>query len=315
MVDCGEVLNSKAFQWLEGRINPSLVSFSYFFSGLVLLTFLKVSPIAFLGWLSLAAIPVVIYSFYYQAIVVKKWCRFCILIQGVLVLEVMAMLGGEFWSSGVNVSSVFLFMSVFSGVIIGGIIIKPMLEHEDELYRVKRDLAILKSNKETFNAALSRSKKMQDIPQGIGIMRKGENSKYQIIKVSNPFCGPCSMMHPVLESLFDKGNVDLQILFSGSRASKQNEKVIRHLMALAEKGDEVLIRSALDDWHKGKVRDYEEFGNKYKMNGELELQTEQIKIMEEWCLKEKIFYTPTLFINGYELPKEYRAEDLKYLLD
>ncbi len=314
-VDCDEVLNSKAFQWLEGRVNPSLLAFAYFFSGIGLMSFLIPSPIAFLAWLSLATIPVVIYSFYYQAIVIKKWCRFCLLIQGVLVLEVLAVLGSGFWSVGLNAPSVFLFLSLFTGVILAGILIKPMLGQKDEIYKAKRDLAKLKSNKQLFQAALSRSRKMLDVPQGIGIMRKSEFSKYQIIKVSNPFCGPCSKMHPVLEELFDKGNIDLQILFSTSRGNKRNEKTVRHLMALAEKGDDGLIRRALDDWHDQEDRDYEGFAAKYKMNGELDLQTEKIENMEEWCLKENITYTPTLFINGYELPKEYGAEDLKYLLD
>jgi len=33
--------------------------------------------------------------------------------------------------------------------------------------------------------------------------------------------------------------------------------------------------------------------------------------MKAWCEKEGITHTPTIFINGYKLPKEYRIEDLK----
>jgi len=47
---------------------------------------------------------------------------------------------------------------------------------------------------------------------------------------------------------------------------------------------------------------------------ETELQTEKIKIMEEWQLIDKISHAPTLLINSNELSKEYEVEDLKCLV-
>lgn len=93
-VDCNSVLDSKAFQLLDGRINPSMLASAYFFAGLGLLVSSALFSMPFLAWLSMTTIPVVIYSFYYQGMVIKKWCRFCLLIQGVLVLEALAVLGG-----------------------------------------------------------------------------------------------------------------------------------------------------------------------------------------------------------------------------
>ncbi|MGS2737720.1 hypothetical protein [Sinomicrobium sp. M5D2P17] len=50
------------------------------------------------------------------------------------------------------------------------------------------------------------------------------------------------------------------------------------------------------------------------MNGELEEQRIKITAMRQWCDIENITQTPTIFINGYELPKEYLVEDLKEVL-
>jgi protein-disulfide isomerase len=36
--------------------------------------------------------------------------------------------------------------------------------------------------------------------------------------------------------------------------------------------------------------------------------------MAAWCKENKISYTPTIFFNGHELPKEYDLEDLPYFL-
>lgn len=313
-VDCNSVLDSKAFQLLDGRINPSMLASAYFFAGLGLLVSSALFSMPFLAWLSMTTIPVVIYSFYYQGMVIKKWCRFCLLIQGVLVLEALAVLGGGFWEGGLSFSALGLFLFLFTGVVLGGVWIKPMLGRQDELYKAKRDLAKLKSNKQLFQAAFSQSRKMQNVPQGLGILMKGETPKHQVIKVCSPYCNPCSRVHPVLESLFDTGNIDLQILFTPGRGDEQKEKTVRHLLAIESKGDSKLTQQALDDWYGAEKKDYSAFAAKYPMNGELIQQEEKMKAMEDWCEKENISYTPTLFIDGYELPKEYNVEDLKYIL-
>lgn len=46
------------------------------------------------------------------------------------------------------------------------------------------------------------------------------------------------------------------------------------------------------------------------MNGELQEQDTKIDAMHDWCKAEQITHTPTLFINGYQLPQEYSIEDL-----
>lgn len=47
------------------------------------------------------------------------------------------------------------------------------------------------------------------------------------------------------------------------------------------------------------------------MNGELNQQQEKLLAMKTWCEKEGISHTPTIFINGRQLPKEYRIADIK----
>jgi len=34
----------------------------------------------------------------------------------------------------------------------------------------------------------------------------------------------------------------------------------------------------------------------------------------EWCLKVNIMFTPTIYINEYELPNWYKVEDLIYFI-
>jgi protein-disulfide isomerase len=50
------------------------------------------------------------------------------------------------------------------------------------------------------------------------------------------------------------------------------------------------------------------------MNGELKMQLTQVNATYKWTEDEKIAYTPTFFINSYQLPENYNVSDLKYFL-
>ncbi len=118
----------------------------------------------------------------------------------------------------------------------------------------------------------------------------------------------------VLEELYNDGNIDLQILFLPGGPDEVRLKTISHLMGIASKGNTVYTRQALDDWYRSEEKDYAVFAEKYPLNGELSRQGSMIKAMQDWGEAEKITHTPTIFINGYEIPAAYTVEDLKYNL-
>lgn len=129
----------------------------------------------------------------------------------------------------------------------------------------------------------------------MGITLYNDNSKYQVIKVCNPYCGPCANAHPLLGSLANTGKINLQILFM-VRASGEDAKAkpVSHFLAIDELGDRSRTQQALDDWYLADKKDYELFSAKYPMNGELEKQTTKIEAMRQWCDAEKITHTPTI---------------------
>ena len=83
-------MDATDFKFAGIDIGHGSIAFAYFFSGILLMVAHSLSPVLFglLDWISLASIPVVVISFYYQAFKIRKWCRFCLMIQGILLLEV-----------------------------------------------------------------------------------------------------------------------------------------------------------------------------------------------------------------------------------
>lgn len=89
---------------------------------------------------------------------------------------------------------------------------------------------------------------------------------------------------------------------------------MRHLLTLVNNTTEEVRKKILDDWYISDTKNYEEFSRKHPVNGELLNQNDKIEAMNKWCRIMEIKYTPTIFINGYQLPEAYAIEDLQYFL-
>ncbi len=320
--NCKSVLDSKAsklFNWLSW----SEIGFFYFAGGylFILLGNGMAGSMALISWLNLLALPYTVFSISYQWRIAKQWCVLCLVVQAFLLTEgVLAFL--NYWQSN-RVSSFEVQASVLSAFLIGYalpllflVFVKPILikAHTSNYYR--KSLMRLKFNPEIFQSILQRQNRVIPSPQGLGILLGNPEAKNTIIKVCNPYCGPCAEAHPVLEELLKQNpNISVQIIFT---ATNQEGDVrafpVRHLMALYQKNDSELIYNALDDWYVKQDQNYRAFSEKYKLNEELKLQNDKLEAMENWCDDMEVASTPTYYLNGRQLPEGYGIKDLKTLL-
>jgi len=171
-------------------------------------------------------------------------------------------------------------------------------------------------NPDTFNNLLQQQATAPDGYQNIGITVGNPDAKNTIIKVCNPYCGPCAKAHPVLDEIIHLNkNVKLKLIFMVSDHANDKRRIAaRHLLAINEKDNALQTQQALDDWYLADKKDYDAFAKKYPMNGELKKQEAKIDKMSEWCKEAQITHTPTIFINGFKLPQAYKIEELKYIL-
>lgn len=313
-VNCRSVLNSKYAKLFNGNLNLSLVAFSYFFGSLLypIIQGFSMSALALSSIIGFLGFPIILISLYYQAFVIKQWCKLCVMMQIVIILEVLVSILGGFYTAEIAFETIPLLVALFILPIVAWKLIKPLLQKEKERNFYKRGLKKIKNNSEVLKGLLVKSRRFTKSTARLGILLKNPNAKYHVVKVCNPYCRPCAKAHPILEELFAKGRINLQILFT-AKANGNDPKttMVRHFLAIDQKGT---IREALDDWYNSKTKDYKAFSDKYPMNGELENQNHKIEAMSKWCDSENITHTPTLFINGYELPKEYSISDLKEVL-
>ncbi len=317
-VNCNSVLNSKHAKLLKGGLSLSILGFSYFFGTFlfVLLQQFSGASLSALTLLSFATLPIILLSAYYQGAVIKQWCKFCLGVQVILIAEIIVGYVSGLYENPVPLQTLPPLVVLMVLPILAWKLIKPVLDKARGATQYKRGFKKIKNNVEVLSHLLAASRKIETSTEGLGILVTNNSAEYNVIKVCNPYCGPCAATHPILEELVKKGKINLQILFTATtNGDDHTAKPVRHLLAIADQGDENKTQEALDSWYMAPKKDYKAFANKYPLNGELAQQDSKIRAMSAWCRKEKISYTPTLFVNGYELPIEfYGAADLKEIL-
>jgi uncharacterized membrane protein len=319
--NCSSVLNTKAAS-IAGIITWSEVGFIYFASSLLFAAFAGIKTVLpILNLFSILALPYIIFSIYYQWKVVKQWCVLCLAVQSVLLIEgALTLINNSISFAAIEHSIKSNWPSAMVALIIPialWFLLKPILKRNQAAKYEKRSYLQLKYNEQVFTSLLQNQSSILAFPtEGLGITIGNPNATKSIVKVCNPYCGPCATAHPELEKIVKENpEVKAQIIFTTTNnENDRGSKPVKHLLAIASKGDEVLTEHALDAWYLAKEKNYDQFANKYPMNGELQKQAEKIDLMKSWCDKVKIQYTPTIFIDGYELPKNYQLKDVNYFL-
>lgn len=330
-VNCGAVLNSKASKIFG--VSWSAVGFAYFTGGLLYLISnqLSIQALILSSWINVLALPYTAFSIYYQWRVAKQWCRLCLIVQALLLLQFMIALAAGFHTmNGLNTItplSLLGLIGAFAFVLTGAIVLIPALQKAKENKAKTAELKRMKHSPQIFEGLLSKQKRLDHAAHELGIILGNPSATYRVIKVCNPYCGPCAKAHPALEELLHNNDeVCLQIIFTATNNENDiKKKIVAHLLAIAAQKDEQKTRKALDDWYESTQKNYDAFATRYPIKEELQEQEPEIERMRQWCDGVKIKFTPTFFINTnggdenerqyFQLPDFYSVNDLKYILN
>lgn len=319
--NCDAILTSKyskIFSWLSW----SEVGLFYFVGGMCTLLF--VNPIkesvSFIGYMNILALPYILFSVCYQWRIAKQWCVLC------LIVQVLLLLGG----ANIIINKLLIPITQFSFQLIAytflAYALPALLWHMIKPYLYKIQIAKnthkqylnLKFNPDVYKILLSNQRQICYSVEELGISLGNIQAKNELVKVCNPYCEPCASTHLIIDELMDRIlNLKLKIIFTTPNDFDHPAfQPTAHLMALfRQRKDTDLLKKALDDWYSTGKKDYKQFAAKFPLtNSSLNDQYNDIEAMYQWCKSMKITYTPTIFINGYELPSDYNIQDLYYFL-
>ncbi|EDP72172.1 hypothetical protein FBALC1_13762 [Flavobacteriales bacterium ALC-1] len=320
--DCNAVLSSNGAALL-GNYKLSDLSIIYFL-GLSLTIFsltLLQHTLTTSFIISFLAVPITIYSIYYQAIVIKKWCSLCLSIVGVLWVQAtlsiiqfnILNLSSILWTPlAVSLSSFLLTLTTYNLVL-------PKLTELSDLNKIKIDFFKFKRNFKVFSTLLEKTKYHNTIIQNdiSEIVLGNPESKLKIIIITNPFCGYCKPLHTIIEDILRKYSniVNITIRIASKTEDKENEllKIATHLLGLYhKKGQELCLKAMHDIYNNLAPEKWLEKWEFSHINGDY---LNIIKMQSNWCIDNNLNFTPEILINGKSFPKEYDRSDLVLFIE
>lgn len=146
----------------------------------------------------------------------------------------------------------------------------------------------------------------------------------QIMVACNPYCGPCAKAHELLHTLTEKytGLLGLTIRFTLAADNKKDKRtevvqyVLQHIEeACVNKTPEeksAYSRKVLQHWFT--QMNYEKFTARFSNTKTIDVSS-ILQQHENWSRLSSIRFTPTIFINGRELPEGYTITDIDGLMN
>lgn len=329
--NCDRILKSEDAR-LFGRITFSDAVMIYFAFQLLMLGFAvpllegAATFLLTLSAMSLFVLPVVIYSIWYQGVKAKTWCRLCLLVDAILIIQLV--LFGYMASQGliqpgtVDALSLVLFGALFLATGASVLLVKTELEKANRSRQAEVKANRIKNSPEVFLHMLHQSRRADTTPFKHEIWLGKLEAPIQITMGANLFCHPCKVgfgkVSQLLSAYQQKVNLAIRLLRSG-RGNGEYPVASRYLLAWwlsnihGEKEESTLTKELIRDWYG--IMNIAEFMEKYPQEIRFDdRDQEAVEELEswhtEWFEQERITKTPTWFVNGYELPEAYSIEDL-----
>ena len=319
--NCDAVLSSKGAKVI-GTYKLSDFSLIFFF-WLVLLSFSSILNIFSLdiGYLvCLIVLPVTIFSIFYQIKVLKKWCSLCLSISFVLwVLAILAMYETNF-KFAITRETIFLTSATLLIIILIWDFLKPKLKEYQKNKEFKIDYFRFKRKYKLFSAllksALKIDTKISDLKE---ISLGNKDASLEIILVTNPRCFFCKEAHAKLFKILESNNDNIHLIIRfnvntlDNNISNKSLLISDTLIEIFNNNINSVFNEAINEIYAEK-RSSKKWIEKWSLISTLS-NIDVLSKQREWCLQNKINFTPSILINGYQFPKEYKISDLHFFIE
>jgi uncharacterized membrane protein len=316
--DCHAVINSEKTKIL-GKLSLSDISIIYFssqFLSLLILgpgkhasSFLQITVLSLL-----LAIPVTLFSFYYQYAIAKKWCPVCLGIAGTLYLQFFILLFSfdSLISSfnWVGITSAILIYLFFTAIWLQT---KPILKEYFALKSSNLENLRFRRNYSLFKNALSTTLVVEPAIMTSNISLGKTDAPLQISMVTNPFCKFCEGAHEALNAILKRNDLEvgINLRFNINPEKTEEKSILLHqgLLQIYENEGANAFMAAMDYWFS--IKNVDQWLSKYGSSGALKpdiLQSFRNEYNEN--AKNELVFTPAILINRRLYPKMYRPAEL-----
>jgi len=314
--DCNNVLESKAAK-LWGIFGWSEIGLGYFFTNVLILAF-SPSWVVFIAIINILTLPYSFWSVWYQKSNAKQWCVLCLIVQVLLwTLFITNVLLGYIsipaFSFKTLLCLIFLGCCYLASILAINALV-PKLNAERTIPFLRQAINSIKADEKVFTALL-KQQPFFEAGDSDSILRFGNSSSpLRLTILTNPYCAPCSRMHQRLERLLQKMNNQISVQYILSSFNESLNATNKYLIALCLKRSNNIEQVFAEWFEKGK-----KLGDEFFRDHLLDIENPEVEVEfhkhEAWQKRTQLRATPTVLVNGYQLPENYKVEDLRYFTE
>ena len=310
--NCNSVLESNAAK-LFGVIGWSEVGLSYFCTNIIVLLFAPAS-VLYIALINIVTLPYAFWSVWYQYKKAKQWCPLCLSVQ-VLLWSLFAVncVWGYIRIPEFGFEELLTLTMLGCGyvtVVLGLTLIVPKVNSGKMVQHLRQSINSLKADEDIF-VTLLRKQPYYKIDCDSVIRFGNPDSPLQLTILSNPYCNPCSKMHKGIETLLQKTKNNIGVQYFLSSFKEEWITTNKYLIAACMADDSGSAMQIFSDWFENGVALRDNYYKDWGLDIEApEVEAESQK-HEVWKKKSQIRATPTVLVNGYKLPENYKIEDLQ----
>lgn len=307
---CDRVTESSG-STIFGLVKLGEVGFGFFVSNvLILLCFPSAST-----WLSICAVlvlPFTFWSLWYQKFKVHSWCVLCLMSLAAMWLQALL-----YWNAGTysslnnDISTPILILATYVlMVLLTNWVMSEIKKLIDAKSWQKKYEELMFSD--TVIQSFEKDANVFDISaQNCSSLIFGNPKAEKIITVfSNPYCGPCALMHNRIKDLpLNCIKIQYVLTFFSAEKSEINKAIIASYQQLgADRAWQILTK-----WFDGGQKLGMDFFSKFN----IDIDTPEVNIefnkQTLWAKDNRLYGTPTDLINGREIVWPYSIENYIYI--
>ncbi len=311
--NCASVVGSTA-GYVAGVVPLADVGAAFFIAELVAFTVAALAGLtnAFFAGLMLlgaALVPVIVYSLVQQAVVLRRWCTLCLLVDGVLGVQLALAARATRLDlhavGGVGARDAVLLLGSAVAAALAYAVARPLVTPALAAPRLHAELESFRSMPEVFAATLTRMPVVAtDLP---GKVLEGDPAApMELLLVSHPFCVACADAHTAVERLCEAFPrlVRTATVFSVSSEDRAAAGAACALLAGTRE---------LGDWYSN-VEDNVEEWLRSPRSAPAEEQLTVLAAQRAFAEREAALDTPAIFVDGRRLPPGFALRHLRFFL-
>ena len=252
-------------------------------------------------------------SLYYQKMVEKKWCPICLLIITTLLAQmVFIVLTQVTLIITIDTYALIIYALIAICLLTVWLPLKKVLVTQKQLQEDNFKLKRFSRNYELFKNTLVKSNKI-DFPANNPIVLGNSDGKLTISIITSMYCGFCKEVNKMIAEILDKNkDARMEVYFrvSVDKSDTTVKNVYQGLVnSYLTSGDKEFMNNILT------INEYQNYNLfKDKNFDNLEQTNEILNQQLIFCDRQNLFYTPAIFINGYEYPKVYERSELEFFI-